>query len=247
MTQPLPTTPSDIISLALKTANIIGVGQTPLAQDTNDAFNQLNMMMAQWQRRRYMVYELVTVSKQATGQESYTIGPGQDFDIARPVKIEFGYFRQNSNTPLPVDYPLQVLRAQEDYDRISIKNLNAFPQYVYYDTGYPIGNIYVWPLPNSQYEIFLSVMVQLQKFNTINDQIILPPEYLDALHWNLARRLCVVYGVPIPPELTGYAEASMRAIEEVNSQIPLLHMPVALRGKSGAYNIYGDFYVGSAG
>ena len=67
MTQPLPTTPSDIISLALKTANVIGVGQTPLAQDINDCFNQLNMMMAQWQRRRYMVYELVTISKQATG------------------------------------------------------------------------------------------------------------------------------------------------------------------------------------
>lgn len=247
MTQPLPTTPSDIISLALKTANVIGVGQTPNAQDISDAFNQLNMMMAQWQRRRYMVYELVTISKQATGQESYTIGPGQDFDIARPVKLEFAYFRQNSNTPLPVDYPLQVLRAQEDYDRISIKKLNAFPQYVFYDTGFPIGNIFVWPLPNSQYKIFLSVMVQLQKFNSVSDQIVLPPEYLDALHWNLARRLCVVYGVPITPELTGYAEASMRAIEEVNSQIPLLHMPVALRGKSGAYNIYGDFYVGSAG
>ena len=247
MTQPLPTTPSDIISLALKTANVIGVGQTPLAQDINDSFNQLNMMMAQWQRRRYMVYELVTVSLQSTGAESYTIGLGQQFNITRPVKLEFAYFRMNSGTPLPVDYPLQVLRAQEDYDRISIKNLNAFPQYVYYDTGFPVGNIYVWPVPNNQYEIFLSVMVQLQKFNTISDEIILPPEYLDALHWNLARRLCVVYGVPITPELTGYAEASMRAIEEVNSQIPLLHMPVALRGKSGAYNIYGDFYVGSAG
>ena len=247
MTQPLPTTPSDIISLALKTANVIGVGQTPLAQDINDCFNQLNMMMAQWQRRRYMVYELVTVSKQATGQLSYTIGPSQDFNITRPVKLEFAYFRMNSGTPLPVDYPLTVLRAQEDYDRISIKNLNAFPQYIYYDTGFPVGNVYVWPLPSSQYQIFLSVMVQLPQFQQINDQIVLPPEYLDALHWNLARRICVMYGLPITPELTGYAEASIRAIEEVNSQIPLLHMPTALRGKSGAYNIYGDFYVGSAG
>jgi hypothetical protein len=39
----------------------------------------------------------------------------------------------------------------------------------------------------------------------------------------------------------------MLAIKETNSQIPMLHMPVTLRGKSGAYNIYGDFYVGSAG
>ena len=247
MTQPLPTTPSDIINLALKTANVIGVGQTPLAQDTNDCFNQLNMMMAQWQRRRYMVYNLVTVGLQATGALTYSVGTGGDFNITRPVKLESAFFRMNKNTPLPVDYPLEVLRAQEDYNRISIKNLNAFPQYAYYNTGFPLGELYIWPVPNNQYEIFITVMVQLEAFQTINDQIVLPPEYLDALHWNLARRICVMYGLPITPELTGYAEASMRAIEEVNSQIPLLHMPVALRGKSGAYNIYGDFYVGSAG
>ena len=247
MTQPLPTTPSDIINLALKTANVIGVGHTPLAQDTNDCFNQLNMMMAQWQRRRYMVYNLVTVGLQATGALTYSVGTGGYFNITRPVKLESAFFRMNKNTPLPVDYPLEVLRAQEDYNRISIKNLNAFPQYAYYNTGFPLGELYVWPVPNNQYEIFISVMVQLEAFQTINDQIVLPPEYLDALHWNLARRICVMYGLPITPELTGYAEASMRAIEEVNSQIPLLHMPVALRGKSGAYNIYGDFYVGSAG
>ena len=247
MTQPLPTTPSDIINLAIKTANVIGVGQTPLAQDTNDCFNQLNMMMAQWQRRRYMVYNLVTVGLQATGALTYSVGTGGDFNITRPVKLESAFFRMNKNTPLPVDYSLEVLRAQEDYNRISIKNLNAFPQYAYYNTGFPLGELYVWPVPNNQYEIFISVMVQLEAFQTINDQIVLPPEYLDALHWNLARRICVMYGLPITPELTGYAEASMRAIEEVNSQIPLLHMPVALRGKSGAYNIYGDFYVGSAG
>lgn len=247
MTQPLPTTPSDIINLALKTANVIGVGQTPLAQDTNDCFNQLNMMMAQWQRRRYMVYNLVTVGLQATGALTYSVGTGGDFNITRPVKLESAFFRMNKNTPLPVDYPLEVLRAQEDYNRISIKNLNAFPQYAYYNTGFPMGELYIWPVPNNQYEIFISVMVQLEAFQTINDQIVLPPEYLDALHWNLARRICVMYGLPITPELTGYSEASMRAIEEVNSQIPLLHMPVALRGKSGAYNIYGDFYVGSAG
>jgi len=247
MTQPLPTTPSDLITQALKIANVIGVGQTPNATDINDCFNQLNMMLAQWQRRRYMVYNLVTTSKVATGQISYTIGTGGDFNITRPVKLESAFFRMQSGSPLPVDYPLEVLRANEDYNRISIKKLNAFPQYIYYNTGYPLGTIYVWPVPNNQYEIFLTVMTQLEAFQTITDTVTMPPEYLAAMQWNLARIICVMYGLPITPELTGYAEASMRAIEEVNSQIPLLHMPVALRGKSGAYNIYGDFYVGSAG
>ena len=247
MSQPLPTTPRDIVNLALKTANVVGVGQSSLPEDINDCFNMLNMMIAQWQRRRYMVYNLKTVSITATGATSYTIGLGQQFNTERPAKIEAAFIRMQGGSTLPVDYPLQVLRAKEDYDRISIKTLNAFPQYVFYDSTYPVGNVYVWPVPNNQYQIFLTVMTQLQAFQNLSEVIVMPNEYLDALQWNLADRILTIYGLPENPKITRYAEVSMRAIMENNSQIPLLHMPVALRGKSGAYNIYGDFYVGSAG
>jgi len=247
MSQPLPTTPRDIINLALKTANVVGVGQSSLPEDINDCFNMLNMMIAQWQRRRYMVYNLKTVSITATGATSYTIGLGQQFNTERPAKIEAAFIRMQGGSNLPVDYPLQVLRAKEDYDRISIKTLNAFPQYVFYDSTFPVGNVFVWPVPNNQYQIFLTVMTQLQAFQNLSEVIVMPAEYLDAMQWNLADRILTIYGLPENPKITRYAEVSMRAIMENNSQIPLLHMPVALRGKSGAYNIYGDFYVGSAG
>jgi hypothetical protein len=247
MSQPLPTTPRDIVNLALKTANVVGVGQSSLPEDINDCFNMLNMMIAQWQRRRYMVYNLKTVSITATGATSYTIGLGQQFNTERPAKIEAAFIRMQGGSNLPVDYPLQVLRAKEDYDRISIKTLNAFPQYVFYDSTFPVGNIFVWPVPNNQYQIFLTVMTQLQAFQNLSEVIVMPAEYLDAMQWNLADRILTIYGLPENPKITRYAEVSMRAIMENNSQIPLLHMPVALRGKSGAYNIYGDFYVGSAG
>jgi len=247
MSQPLPTTPRDIVNLALKTANVVGVGQSSLPEDINDCFNMLNMMIAQWQRRRYMVYNLKTVSITATGATSYTIGLGQQFNTERPAKIEAAFIRMQGGSNLPVDYPLQVLRAKEDYDRISIKTLNAFPQYVFYDSTFPVGNVFVWPVPNNQYQIFLTVMTQLQAFQNLSEVIVMPAEYLDAMQWNLADRILTIYGLPENPKITRYAEVSMRAIMENNSQIPLLHMPVALRGKSGAYNIYGDFYVGSAG
>jgi hypothetical protein len=244
MSSPVPTTPSDLITLALKTTNVLGVGQTASAEDMNDAFNLLNMMMAQLQRRRYMIYQLVTVSKQATGAQSYTVGPGGDFDIPRPAKLESAFFRQNQNTPLPVDYPFQILRAVEDYNRISIKNLNSFPQVIYYDGAFPIGNVYPWPIPNNQYEIFLTVMQQLQQFSTIHDTIVLPPEYSAALMWNLVLELGVAFGLPENPRAEKKAEASLRIIEEANAQIPLLQMPTALKKNSGTFNIYGDYYIG---
>jgi hypothetical protein len=246
MASPLPTTPRDIITLSLKTANVLGVGQNASPEDVNDAFNLLNMMMAQLQRRRYFIYQLVTVGAQGTGALSYTVGPGANFDTPRPAKIESAFFRQNQNTPLPVDYPLESLRAREDYNRISIKNLNSFPRYCFYDAAYPVGNVFIWPLPSNQYEIFLTVMLQLQQFQNLSDIIALPPEYSAALMWNLTLELYPFYGLPVNPVAEKKAEASLRIIEEANAQIPMLQMPVALRGnRTGTYNIYGDMYIGS--
>jgi hypothetical protein len=68
-------TPLDLITLALKKAGVVGVGQTPEAEDTNDAFSDLNMMLGQWNRRRWLVYHLLDVAKVSTGAASYTVGP----------------------------------------------------------------------------------------------------------------------------------------------------------------------------
>ncbi|MDN7700016.1 hypothetical protein QZM15_16215 [Burkholderia sp. AU44665] len=246
MSVPVPTTPRDLINLALKTANVLGVGQVASAEDVNDAFNLLNMLMAQLQRRRYMIYQLVTLAKQATGAISYTVGPGGDFNVARPAKLESAFFRQNVQTPLPVDYPLEILRSTEDYNRISIKNLNAFPRFAFYDMAYPMGNLYVWPVPNSMYEIHITVMQQLQQFQNLSDQIAMPPEYSAALMWNLTLELYPFYGLPVSDVVRGKAEASLRIIEEANTAIPQLQLPPAVRPQRGAtYNIYGDFQIGS--
>jgi hypothetical protein len=246
MTVPVPTTPSDIITLALKTANVVGVGQVASAEDMNDAFNLLNMLLAQLQRRRYFVYQLITTGFVATGATSYTVGPGGNFDIPRPAKIESAFFRQQYNNVQPVDYPLEILRSTEDYNRISLKQLNAFPRLAFYDMAYPIGNLFVWPLPNNTYEIFITTMLQLQQFVTINDTIILPPEYSAALMWNLVLALYPFYGLPVNPVVVEQAKTSLRIIEESNVAIPQLQIPSALKNNRGpTYNIYGDFMIGS--
>lgn len=246
MTSPMPKTPLDIITLALKTANVVGVGQTPSAEDTNDSFNLLNMLMAQLQRRRYFIYNLQTTSFPANGAQSYTVGPGGNFNIPRPAKIESAYFRLNSTAPTPVDYPLEVLRAQEDYSRISLKNLNAFPRYAFYDMAYPVGNLFVWPLPNSQYTIFINTMLQLQQFSTVNDVINLPPEYFAALMWNLVVELYDFYGLPQNPTVIKRAEMALTIIEDANAAIPQLIIPLEARSAStGWYNVYGDTYIGA--
>lgn len=246
MTVPVPSTPSDLITLILKQANVVGVGQVASAEDMNDVFNLLNMMMAQLQRRRYFIYQLITTGYVGTGATSYTVGPGGNFNIPRPSKIESAFFRQQFNNTQPVDYPLEILRSTEDYNRISLKQLNAFPRFAFYDMAYPIGNLFVWPLPSNQYEIFITTMLQLQQFNTVNDVIMLPPEYSIALIDVMIPRVCRFYGLPVDPSDIAQAEASLNVIKEANAAIPLLRLPAALKNNGGAtYNIYGDFMIGS--
>ena len=113
--------------------------------------------------------------------------------------------------------------------------------------AYPTGNLFVWPVPNNTYTIFISTITQIQQFVDVSDQIALPPEYSAALMWNLVMELYPFYGLPVNPVVVGKAEASLRIIEEANVQIPQLAMPPALKNNRGStYNIYGDFMIGSS-
>jgi len=233
------TTAVDLINLALKQANVLGVGQTASAEDLNDAFALLNMMLAQWQRRRYLIPHLVHYSWQADGSQSYALGPGGVIDV-RPSRIESCFFRQIlTQAPFQVDYPLEIIEAREDYDRIGIKELASFPQYAFYDSAYPAGNLYVWPIPDGIYEIHISVMDQLVKFDDPYTDIDLPPEYQEAIMYALTMRLYPMYGLPVNPVVQGLARVSINIIEAANAQIPLSKMPNDLL-RRGHYNPYSD-------
>jgi hypothetical protein len=237
------TTAGDIIRLALKECGALGVGLTPLAEDTNDAFFKLNMMLAQWQRRRWTVYHLVSMGfTSPTGAQIYTIGPGGDYDVVqRPAKLASAFFRQvipNSN--LPIDYPLTLVDSWEDYSKIALKTLQSFPQFLFYDPAFPLGNVYPWPIPFANfYEVFLNFTDTLVQFTSLTQEVNLPGEYIAALFYNLAQRLCPGYGIPVQPELKLQAAEGISVLKKASTQIPRLSIPSELI-RPGVYNPFSD-------
>jgi len=103
--EPQNTTMGDICKASLKECGAIGVGQTPLAEDINDAWARLQWMLMQWERKRWLVYYLVTISKVSTGAPYYTVGPGGDFDTGpksmRPARLSSCFVRQLGSAPGP--------------------------------------------------------------------------------------------------------------------------------------------------
>ena len=235
------TTPLDIINLALKTSGVLGVGQTALAEDTNDAFTILNMMVAQWAMKRWLVFHLIDVAFTSTGAQSYTVGPGMQFNCQRPDRLEAAFFRQLiPSTPNQVDYSLEIIEARETYNDIALKTLTSFPSYIFYDSAYPTGLVYPWPLPQANlYEIHITIKAPLNDFTSLTQTINLPEEYNAALLYNLAARLRPHYQLPPEPSIIGLAKDALAVIRGSNAQIPRLQLPRDLN-RGGIYNVYAD-------
>ena len=234
-------TPNDLIKLSLKMTGVVGVGQTPLAEDVNDAFTLLNMMIGQWNRKSLLVYQHLDVFKAATGALTYTVGPGGDFNtVSRVDGIDAAYVRLLTNAaPYQVDLPLGIIQSYDDWAAIPTKSMPGFPQFVFLDTGTPVGIVHIWPVPGSQYEIHLIVRAVLAGFATLTDNVTLPTEYYEALLYNLTARLRPAYQLPPDPTITALARAALNTIRVANTQIPLLEMPDNLVTPSN-YNPYND-------
>lgn len=238
------TTPVEIINMALKDSGVLGVGQSALAEDINDAFVKLNWMLGQWQRKRWLVYHLIDLSLTCTGARSYTVGPGGDFDTGanpRPEKLEAAFFRQMvQSQPNEIDYPLELLQSYEDYSKIALKGLTSFPSYIFYDSGFPLARVYPWPVPQATiYAVHLIVKVQLTQFTTLTQTIDLPAEYMAALEMNLALRLAASYNTTPNPVTVAGAREALNVIRGANTQIARLQMPGGLV-IHGVYNPYSD-------
>jgi hypothetical protein len=245
---PTNTSMDDIVLAALKECGAIGVGQTPLAEDTTDGLARLQWMLMQWERKRWLVYHLVNLSKISTGAQSYTVGPGADFDLGatgvRPGRLSSAFTRQLQGTQNSVDFALDILPSREDYDRITLKGLISGPgEAAFLDTDWPAARLYIWPIPQpGVYEIHISIHAQLPyHFVDSSTALHIPYEYYLAMMYNLAVRLRPKYRLGTYPgdHLPGMARDSLMVVRIPNAQIARLRMPSTLQ-RRGQYNIFSD-------
>lgn len=102
----------DICAAALQDANVVGTGQTPLAEDYTKAQARLQMMLQQWERKRWLVYHLVDLSVLSTGAISYSIGPGGDFDTGGSGQFNYQFNNQFGNAPGYQAFPTSARPAR---------------------------------------------------------------------------------------------------------------------------------------
>lgn len=230
-------TPIDLIQQCFQISSVFGQGQQPTAADTNRVFIQLNSMIGQWSAQRWLLFHLVDLSVTGTGAQKYSVGIGGDISAPRPDRLESAYVRLLSGSPnQPVDFPLAIIPSYENYSQICLKKLNSFPYAIFYDSGYPLGYIYPWPVPSNQYEIHIIVKAVIDSFATLTTPLSLPPVYIDALLWNLSARIRPLYGQPPDPSIVAFAKTSLNVVRGANTQIATLSFPSDMPGGGGGFD-----------
>lgn len=230
------TTANDLIQNASYIAGILGEGETLSAGEAAKGLNRLNSMLDSWRLDKLMVYQIVERTHTLVANtKSYTVGSGGDIDIERPLNIADPCFIREDS----MDYPVKVI-TQKGYGSITPKSTvtSNIPGYLFYDPAYPLGTIYLYPAPSTANVLHFSTWLELQYFDTLVEEMSLPPGYQEAIEYNLGSRLGAMQGFPISQENKQIAIQSKAAIKKNNRRTLISRVEFAEKGRR--YNIMAD-------
>lgn len=240
LTTPIPTlTPSaglpvsgataalDLITDAFYELNVFMPGESIPNRDAQFGLRALNGMIGSWATQPLTIpatarYVLDLVIGQGGPDDPYTIGSGGDYDIARPVN-------QNSISQAMLllidgatEIPLGVMTDQS-YDQLPVKSLaSTQPTSIYYNPTFTsgLGALYIWPVPSTtNTQLVLYVEQALTTFGNLTTAYQLPPGYIDAITYGLARRLAAPYGRQVTEDLNYKADRALMLIKRANLKL----------------------------
>jgi hypothetical protein len=204
-------TARDFIKTSLRNISVLGVGSSLDDIEAADALEMLNDMIASWSAEGNMVYDTtVETFSLVSGTEAYTIGSAGDFATTRPVSITAAYV-----TIAGTDYPLTVYGAKQ-YSEISDKDNTGTPRVFWYDDNHTLGNIRIYPAPNTTSTITLYSEKALTEFSTLDTVYAMPAEDKAAIKSNLSVWIAPQYEREAPPTIQRMARETKKVVAKQN-------------------------------
>lgn len=215
---PTSKTALDLITGALRKTGQYAPGETIAAADANDALDVLNALfdsMSNDGNATFNTNENIVVL--TPGKSTYTIGVGGDINIQRPLRFHSCYSRVTT-TGSYVDFPCET-KDETAYTSIGLKlQPGPWPKWLFYNTGFPLATIYLWPVPTQAVEFHFWTDMLLQSVS-LTSQLQLPQGYYNYLQFALAELLCVDYGIPVPADLRRLAAKYEYKIKSNNASV----------------------------
>lgn len=232
----------DLISSALRLCGILASGEQPDISSSNDALTVLDQMIDGWNTDRLAIF---TTSSQdfpfVLGQQSYTLGSGANFDMARPARIDSMSVILLTNPANPVEVPIDMYSVDDWQNKIPVKNVSgSIPLVCYDDGGFPNRTLNFWPIPNQANSVRIYSWQPLAQPAALNTVISFPPGYAEAFRYNLAVRLSAEFGSPLRPDVQAIAVESLGRLKTLNA--PDLSMQSDIVASPAGYNYRADLF-----
>ncbi len=113
--------------------------------------------------------------------------------IDRPLRVVHAFVRDESDNDVPVE-----IVAQQLYWDLGDKTAEGKPNQIYYDAQRGTGKLYVWPTTASVTDTLeLIVHRPIEDMDAAANEFDCPVEWLEAIVYGLAFRLCPDYRVPL--------------------------------------------------
>jgi len=175
------------------------------------------------------------------GQGMHTIGTGGNFDVPRPVVIDKAMVVIGG-----ADYDLEVVEYEAWAD-IPIKDMPGQPERLYYSPTAPLGQVFLWPKPDSAYSLALWCWDSLPTYTLaqLNLPLVLPPGYRRMYRYNLALELASDgYGKEPSASVVNNAVESKAAIKRANHSAPVMEVDGAFLQQGGCGTSLAEFRMG---
>lgn len=235
---PSPTTAFALIESAMRVVGIIssGAGETPTADEANDALDSLNDLLESMSLENLFVWgQADNTFATVAGQATRTIGPtGQFVTAARPVRISGAYC-----TVQGLDYPITII-GQDEYNLISLKTQQQqIIERLLYVNDYPNGIITMWPTPSAIVSLVLSIDRIMTAVATTATVLTYPPGYLHFMKHALGIMLAPDYGVTPSQTVIDIARTCRASLKRANKQKVIARFDAALSdGPVGSWQNY---------
>ena len=233
-------TGNDYIASALRLIGALASGESPTAAESNDCLMIFQQLLDSWQAERLNIFQITrSVQIPATLKQTYTLGLGGDFNIARPPRVQrIGVINQPTAAQ-PVELDLASLNESQ-WLAIPVKNTQgALPLEYWNDGSFPLMNINFWPIPSVLVYFALYYWTLLTSPPDFVTDIEFPPAYARAIRYNLAVDLMAEFpGNPEKyPMVMKIASESKLAIKSFNAPNPIMKSdPAMVQGGADIYN-----------
>jgi hypothetical protein len=209
----------DLVTSALEaTGHSKAPGRGPSGSQLARGLLTFNRMVDASNTSKALIFtEAINTFTTVANQQSYTWGPGGNWNAVRPQKIVQG------NLLLPtspvVRRPIGI-KDRAWWGNVRLQQIYTYPEALYCDYANPQANCYLHPIPDAVYTVEFYAWLLNAAAASLTAQIYYPPGYEEFWLYNLAERLAIAQNLPVPPDVKDMARRSRAAVQRMNLKSP---------------------------